>query len=146
MRCFVCRELIKSEPTESQDITIQNSSFVFTPEQPDPEHITLSLSTTPEAKLFFHRECFEEIAGDEFAETIEQNKHQCLLCLENDRAATINKWGKPVRGWTCDECGKLAPPCNPCKTQMVLRFSRNNRNIFWSCPKFPACKNSRSII
>lgn len=146
MRCFVCRELIKSELVEPREITLQGSSMIFTPEQPDPEHFTLSLSTTPEAKLFFHRECFSGIAGDEFAETIEQNKNQCLLCLEENRASTINKWGKPSFKWTCDECGKLAPPCNPCKTQMILRFSNKNRNIFWSCPRFPGCKNSRSII
>jgi len=141
MRCFVCRELIQSI---NSHYTVFNNT---TPKEVMEigEHFTISLSRTPDKKLFFHVDCFEGSAGKQFTEAIENTDKRCLMCLENE-PRTEQVYGKPRRGRICDECSKLAPMCNLCNVKMTLKFSYQNNGLFFSCPKFPACKNSKSVI
>lgn len=113
----------------------------------ETDHFTLSISSAAEARLYFHKECFENLAGTEFTEAIENNKNKCLLCLDKDRSSIgTNKYGKQQLGCTCSDCAKTAPMCELCNIQMILRHSRKNKNIFFSCPRWPTCKNTRNIV
>lgn len=161
MKCYICKELIKPQVVKAQMYGFgmsstptgkgewvkeqweQNQQETFDILQ-DPEHFTLSLSSASTKKLFFHKDCFEGSAGDEFTEKIENSSRLCLMCLEN--VPRIEKFTKcSARGNICDDCAAIAPMCDACKVQMTLKYSPKNKNVFWSCVKYPSCKNAKSV-
>lgn len=158
MKCYVCRELIKPQivKAEMYGFTMLNvptpgtwvkkeweqnqHETVDIPQ--DPEYFVLTFSSASSKKLFFHKDCFEGSAGDEFTKKIENSIGLCLMCLENE--PRVEQYSK--RGNICDDCATIAPICSICNVQMTLKYSAKNKNIFWSCVKYPICKNSKSVL
>jgi restriction system protein len=88
-----------------------------------------SSSFTHEAAAFARGKNIALIDGDDFLRKI------CDLPAEDQSrllaAATAGDFSTPT--------------CPSCATKMVRRAAKNNGELFWGCPRFPACRRTMQI-
>jgi len=104
--------------------------------------------------LFFHVECFENTAGDEFTKALEVQKKHCRLCSK-ELDYTVHE--KIV----CTDCENKFPLCPACShplpttanfyskhssIKMQVKINRKNNTLFLGCPNYPSCKKTMNIV
>jgi len=144
MKCFTCKESIDPKVVQNPNVPMGNGTFLTAHPTIQPaEYYSLTLSNHSPLKVFFHKECFETNASDEFGKALQSTEAQrlCVLCNEAPR-----KYEKGQKYLTCEPCSKAPTPCEHCNGEMIVRESRKTLSMFWGCKAWPNCRNARTIV
>lgn len=114
-----------------------NKDIEVTQENPLLDYYCLKRKSSGPVALYFHTNCFNDVAGNFYEAAIENQKKCCLLCGRGP----LSMGGKVK---LCASCAQGAPNCI-CSKQMVLRVRRGADSLFWGCSAFPSCKHTMQI-